>query len=120
MVAFAKMAKIYNADITYTEYLPGDSDMGKNYNKMAVSMQSNIHYNHFVKTIDYLLRNALAEKESLAVGFRDLKPISTLQWFRYRVADFLNLLNSSFADRKQRLRLDKSTLASIGAKKKTK
>jgi MoaA/NifB/PqqE/SkfB family radical SAM enzyme len=90
MKDFAELAFKYGADITYTEFFPYDTEMGCQYNKMAINKEFNPCYNRFVKIVDTLLEDPRIKEEYFAVGFRNLKPIGLKKWIKYRVMGLFN------------------------------
>jgi MoaA/NifB/PqqE/SkfB family radical SAM enzyme len=79
MANFAEMAFKYGAEITFTQYFPS-----WNTDEMDISKEFHPAYNKFVRIVNKLLKDPRMKESYFATGFRDLKPIGTAKWLKYR------------------------------------
>ena len=83
---FIKLAQKLDADISLSKYEPNNPALDRCYKKLAVFEKSHSDYNKFVKIINKV-RNRLHIDDHffLALGFRNLKLLTTLEWLEYKL-----------------------------------
>jgi molybdenum cofactor biosynthesis enzyme MoaA len=89
MIPFIKLAQRYNAMVAFLEYVKWDTKMGQNYNKMAIFKEWHPQYNKYVRISNKIMNdgNFTNSVSQISPLLFNLKPISTMQWLKYRVKD---------------------------------